>query len=163
MVWSNRYRVAGRVNFSSHNPEPLSAARAREQKELRAMASVNLVILMGNLGKDPELKYTQNGKAFCNFSIATSESWTDAQGNKQEKTEWHRITVWGKLAENCKRYLAKGSAVYIEGSVSTRTWDDNDGNKQSTTEVRADKVNFLSHRREIDERVPGYEQHGSTG
>ena len=106
------------------------------------MASVNKVILVGNLGKDPELKYTQAGKAFCNFSIATTEAWNDAAGVKQEKTEWHRITVWAKQAENCGKYLKKGSSAYVEGRLQTRSWDHN-GEKRYATEIVADSVKFL--------------------
>ena len=107
------------------------------------MASVNKVILIGNLGRDPELKYTPGQKAVCNFTLATNEQWTDAQGAKQERTEWHRIVVWGKQAEICQQYLKKGRQVYIEGSLTTREWNDRDGNKRTTTEVRAQRVQML--------------------
>ncbi|MBF0104162.1 MAG: single-stranded DNA-binding protein [Deltaproteobacteria bacterium] len=111
------------------------------------MASVNKVILIGNLGKDPEIRYTASGSAVANFNIATTERWKDKQtGNLEEKTEWHRIVVWGKLAELCKEYLAKGRAVYIEGRLQTRQWDDKDGNKRYTTEVNAQIVQFLDKR-----------------
>src|SRR5215831_13983285 len=100
--------------------------------------SVNKVILVGRLGRDPELKYTASGVPFCRFSIATDEGWTDKNsGEKQERTEWHNIVVWDRLAEICNQYLAKGRLVYIEGSLQTREWDDQDGNKRKTTEVRA--------------------------
>jgi single-strand DNA-binding protein len=100
--------------------------------------SVNKVILVGRLGRDPELKYTANGTPFCRFSMATDEGWTDkASGEKTEKTEWHNIVVWDKLAEICNNYLAKGRLVYIEGSLQTREWDDQEGNKKKITEVRA--------------------------
>lgn len=105
--------------------------------------SVNKVILLGRLGQDPELKYTPGGAAVCNFSVATSESFTDKQGQKQEKTEWHRVVVWGKLAELCNQYLAKGRQAFIEGKIQTRSWDDKDGNKRFTTEIMATTVQFI--------------------
>jgi single-strand DNA-binding protein len=107
------------------------------------MAGINKVILVGNLGKDPELRHTPQGQAVCNFSIATSESWTDKGGQKQERTEWHRIVVWGKLGELCAKYLTKGRQAYIEGKLQTRAWDDKDGQKRYTTEVVATTVQFL--------------------
>lgn len=105
--------------------------------------SVNKVILLGRLGQDPELKYTPGGAAVCNFSMATTEAWTDKQGQKQEKTEWHRIVVWGKLAELCNQYLAKGRQAFVEGRLQTRSWDDKDGSKRYTTEVMAATVQFI--------------------
>ena len=107
------------------------------------MASVNKVILIGNLGRDPELRYTQSGQAVANFNIATSEQFTDKEGNPQERTEWHRIVVWGKQAENCAQYLSKGRSAYIEGGLQTRDWEDKEGVKRYTTEVRAQRVQFL--------------------
>ena len=105
--------------------------------------SVNKVILLGRLGQDPELKYTPGGSPVCNFSLATTESWTDKQGAKQEKTEWHRVVVWGKLAELCNQYLAKGRQAFLEGRLQTRSWDDKDGNKRYTTEILASTVQFI--------------------
>jgi single-strand DNA-binding protein len=105
--------------------------------------SVNKVILLGRLGQDPELKYTPGGSPVCNFSLATTESWTDKSGQKQEKTEWHRIVVWGKLAELCNQYLAKGRQAFLEGRLQTRSWDDKDGNKRYTTEILASTVQFV--------------------
>jgi single-strand DNA-binding protein len=105
--------------------------------------SVNKVILLGRLGQDPELKYTPGGSPVCNFSMATTEAWTDKQGQKQEKTEWHRIVVWGKLAELCNQYLAKGRQAFVEGRLQTRSWDDKDGNKRYTTEILANTVQFI--------------------
>ena len=100
--------------------------------------SVNKVILVGRLGKDPELKYTASGTPFCRFSMATDDVWNDkASGERQEKTEWHNIVAWDRLAEICNQYLTKGRLVYIEGSLQTREWDDQDGNKRRTTEIRA--------------------------
>jgi single-strand DNA-binding protein len=100
--------------------------------------SINKVILVGRLGRDPEMKYTSGGTPFCRFSIATDDAWTDkGSGEKQERTEWHSIVVWDRLAEICNQYLTKGRLVYIEGSLQTREWDDKEGVKRKTTEVRA--------------------------
>jgi single-strand DNA-binding protein len=106
------------------------------------MASVNKVILIGNLGGDPELRYTAGGMAMARFNIATKESWTK-DGNKEERTEWHRIVAWGKLGEICGEYLAKGKQVYIEGRIQTRSWEDKDGNKRYTTEIVAQTMQML--------------------
>lgn len=108
---------------------------------------VNKVILVGNLGRDPELKHLPSGQPICQFSIATSESYTDKAGQKQEKTEWHRIVVWEKLAEACARFLGKGSKVYVEGKLQTREWDDKDGVKRYQTEIVAREVKFLSEKK----------------
>ncbi len=107
------------------------------------MGSVNKVILIGNLGADPELKYTPSNRPVCNLSIATNEVWKDKNGQKQEKTEWHRVNVWGESAEHCSKYLAKGRTVYVEGRLQTRSWDDKEGKKRYSTEVVADRVVFL--------------------
>ena len=104
---------------------------------------VNKVILIGNLGKDPEVRFTPSGAAVSNFNIATNESWTDKSGQKQERTEWHRIVVWGKLAELCGEYLKKGRQCYVEGRLQTREWTDKEGKKNYTTEVVAQTVQFL--------------------
>ncbi|MBI5888959.1 MAG: single-stranded DNA-binding protein [Deltaproteobacteria bacterium] len=103
---------------------------------------INKVILIGNLGKDPEVRYTPGGKAVCNFSIATSESWVK-DGQKTEKTEWHKIVTFDKLAEICGQYLAKGRQVYIEGKIQTRSWDDKDGTKKYMTEIIANTMKML--------------------
>jgi single-strand DNA-binding protein len=110
------------------------------------MASVNRVILVGNLGRDPELRYIQSGQAVANFTLATNDRWRDKEGNNQERTEWHRIVVWGKSAENCAQYLQKGRSVYVEGRLQTREWEDKEGNKRQTTEVVAQTVQFLGGR-----------------
>lgn len=107
------------------------------------MASVNKVILVGNLGADPEKRYTGSGQAVCNLRMATTDRWTDKQGNKQEKTEWHRVVVYGPQAENCEKYLSKGRQVYVEGSIRSRQWQDQQGNTKYTTEVIAQRVQFL--------------------
>ncbi len=107
------------------------------------MASVNKVILVGNLGQDPEVRYLPSGQAVATFSVATTEKWTGKDGMPGERTEWHRISVWGKQGENCKEFLKKGRQVYLEGRIQTREWDDKEGNKRKTTEIVADRVVFL--------------------
>ena len=119
------------------------------------MASVNKVILVGNLGRDPELRYIQSGQAVANFTLATNDRWRDKEGNNQERTEWHRIVVWGKSAENCAQYLQKGRSVYVEGRLQTREWEDKDGNKRQTTETIAQTVQFLGGGRGGAERGGG--------
>jgi single-strand DNA-binding protein len=106
------------------------------------MGSVNKVILVGNLGADPELKYTPSSRPLCNLRIATTDVFKDKSGQRQEKTEWHRVTVWGDQAENCNKYLSKGRSVYIEGRLQTRSYD-KDGQKHYATDVVADRVVFL--------------------
>ena len=105
--------------------------------------SLNKVMLIGNLGKDPELRFTPTGRAVARFSLATSEQWTDQQGQKQERTEWHNVVVWGKQAESCGQYLSKGRQVFIEGSIRSRQYDDKEGQKRYITEVIAQRVQFL--------------------
>ena len=108
------------------------------------MAGINKVILVGNLGRDPEVRYTPSGVAVANFTLATSEEWKNREtGEKQEHTEWHRIVAWRRLGEICGEYLHKGSQVYIEGKLQTRSWDDRDGNKRYTTEVLAQTMQML--------------------
>ena len=126
------------------------------------MAGINKVILIGNLGRDPELRYTQNGQPVANFSLATSEQWTDKNsGEKVERTEWHRVVVWGRSAEHCSQYLAKGRTVYIEGRLQTREWEDKEGQKRSTTEVNAQTVQFLGGPRGQNQPDAGSPQTGS--
>ncbi|MDH3685261.1 MAG: single-stranded DNA-binding protein [Myxococcales bacterium] len=110
------------------------------------MAGVNKAILVGNLGRDPELRYTANGQPVCTFSLATTENWMSREGKREERTEWHRIVVWGKAAENCASYLAKGRQVYIEGRIQTNEWEDKEGQKRKTTEINAQTVQFLGNR-----------------
>jgi single-strand DNA-binding protein len=107
------------------------------------MASVNKVIVLGNLGRDPELRHTAGGKAVCTLRIATNEQWQDQSGERQERTEWHSVVVWGRQAENCNQYLKKGRTVYVEGRLQTRKWQDKDGNDRYTTEIVADRVQFI--------------------
>jgi single-strand DNA-binding protein len=107
------------------------------------MASVNKVILVGNLGKDPEVRFTPSGRAVARFTLATTESWMDQESGRQERTDWHNIVVWGKQAESCGQYLAKGRQVYVEGRITSRSYDDKDGNKRYITEIVAQRVQFL--------------------
>ena len=107
------------------------------------MGSVNKVILVGNLGRDAELRYTPGGAAVATLNMATTEIWNDKAGQRQEKTEWHRIVLWGKTAESLNEYLTKGKQIYVEGRLQTRQWDDKDGNKRYTTEIRGDRIVLL--------------------
>jgi single-strand DNA-binding protein len=110
------------------------------------MASVNKVILVGNLGKDPEVRYMPSGDAMVNLTLATTDTWKDKSGEKQERTEWHRVAIFGKLAEVAGEYLKKGSQVYFEGSLKTRKWTNKEGHDQYTTEIIADKMQMLGGR-----------------
>jgi single-strand DNA-binding protein len=110
------------------------------------MASVNKVILIGNLGKDPETRYMPSGDAICNITLATTDSWKDKSGEKQERTEWHRVAFFGKLAEIAGEYLKKGSQVYVEGRLQTRKWQDKEGQDRYTTEIVADRMQMLGGR-----------------
>jgi single-strand DNA-binding protein len=116
---------------------------SRSQKEVFMARGVNKVILVGNLGADPEMKYTASGTPLCKFRLATSEVFKDRDGNQQERTEWHRVTAWGRLAEICGQYLSKGRQVYVEGSLRTSSWEDQSGNKRFMTEINAREVQFL--------------------
>lgn len=107
------------------------------------MGSVNKVILVGNLGRDAELRYTPGGAPVATLNLATTEMWNDKAGQRQEKTEWHRVVLWGKTAESLNEYLTKGKQIYVEGRLQTRQWDDKDGNKRYTTEIRGDRVVLL--------------------
>lgn len=107
------------------------------------MSGVNKVIIIGRLGTDPETKTVSTGSAVTRMSVATSENWIDRDGQKQERTEWHRVVVWGKLAEICGKYLSKGRQVFVEGRLQTRSWEDNQGQKKYTTEIVATNIQFL--------------------
>jgi single-strand DNA-binding protein len=104
---------------------------------------VNKVILVGNLGRDAELRYTPGGAAVATLNLATTEVWNDKNQQRQEKTEWHRVVLWGKQAESLQEYLTKGKQIYVEGRLQTRQWDDKDGNKRYTTEIKADRITLL--------------------
>ncbi len=119
------------------------------------MRGVNKVILIGNLGKDPELRYTPNGHPVATFSLATNRRWKDKEGQPQEQTEWHNIVTWGGQAEVCKQYLKKGSAVYVEGRIQYRSYDDKEGNKKNITEIVARSITMLDKKGEAkEEPVP---------
>lgn len=130
--------------------------------------AVNKVILVGNLGKDPELKYTPSGDAVCSFSIATTEKFKGRDGQMQEKTEWHNIVAWRQLAEICGKYLHKGKQVYIEGKIQSRSYDDRDGNKRYITEIIADQMQMLGSkgdgegRSDYQQKRPGTDE-SATG
>jgi single-strand DNA-binding protein len=117
------------------------------------MASINKVILIGNLGRDPEVRYMPSGDAVANITIATTETWKDKAGEKQEQTEWHRVAMFGKTAEIAGEYLKKGSQVYIEGKLQTRKWTDKEGQERYTTEIRADRMQMLGSRSGGSERM----------
>lgn len=120
------------------------------------MASLNKVMIIGNLGADPEMRYTVGGDAVTNFNVATNEKWTDKAGQRQERTEWFSVVVWGKLAENCAQYLSRGRSVFVEGRQQTRSWEGEDGQKRYRTELVATNVTFLGERVE-DRYDPGDE------
>ncbi len=123
------------------------------------MASVNKAIILGNIGKDPEVRYSASGEAICNITVATSESWKDkATGEKKDLTEWHRVSFFGKLAEICGQYLKKGSQVYIEGSIRTRKWTDKEGQERYTTEIRGDEMKMLGGKIEGTQRTQDNER-----
>ena len=127
------------------------------------MSSVNKVILVGNLGADPEIRYTQGGQAVCNLRIATSENWNDRDGNRQERTEWHSVSVWGKQAEICGQYLAKGRKVYLEGRLQSREYTDREGVNRRAWDVVANNVVFLSGRDDSSGGGWGGNKNQSTG
>lgn len=110
--------------------------------------SLNKVMLLGRLGRDPEVRYTASGTAVATFSLATSDRWKDRDGNDQERTEWHRVVAWARLGEICGEYLSKGKQVYIEGRIQTRDWEDQDGNRRTTTEIVANDMIMLGGRGE---------------
>lgn len=114
------------------------------------MASINKVILIGNLGKDPEVRYTPSGTAVANFSIATTENWTNKDGEKESHTEWHRIVAWGRLGEICGEYLSSGKQVYIEGRIRTNEWEDQEGNKRQNKEIVALTMQMLGSRAQAE-------------
>ena len=121
------------------------------------MSGVNKVIIVGRLGADPELRTVSSGQTVCRMSIATSENWTDREGQKQERTEWHRVVVWSRMAEVCGQHLRKGRQIYIEGRLQTRSWEDDQGQKKYSTEIVANTVKFLGS---IDQ---GGQQQSSSG
>ncbi len=127
------------------------------------MASVNKVILVGNLGKDPDIRYTATGDPMCNFSLATTESWKDkVSGERKELTEWHRVSFFGKTAEIAGQYLKKGSMVYVEGSLRTRKWTDKEGQERYTTEIRGDEMKMLGGRPNTASSTGGEVEYGGS-
>lgn len=123
---------------------PTNALDGPETQEILAMAgNLNKVMLIGRLGKDPDVRYTKDGTAVCNLSLATSEQWKDKSGEKQERTEWHRVVLWGRQAEIAQQYLQKGRLVYVEGRLETRKWQDQSGQDKYTTEIRANDFQML--------------------
>ncbi len=126
------------------------------------MAGINKVILVGNLGKDPEVKTLENGAKVANFTLATSESYKNKEGQRVTQTEWHNIVLWRGLAEIAERYLQKGNQVYIEGKIKSRSWDDKDGVKRYTTEILGDNLTMLGGRRDSDEGEPSKPAAAST-
>ena len=125
------------------------------------MGALNKVMLIGNLGSDPEIRYTASGQAVANFNIATTEVYTNKDEEKQELTEWHRIVAFGRLAEICGEYLSKGRMVYVEGSLRTRSWEDKEGRKRWTTEVFAQSIKMLGPSRQRDEFLPEFDKEDS--
>jgi single-strand DNA-binding protein len=123
----------------SHKAKPYERGGPKES----IVGSVNKVILVGNLGRDAELRYTPGGAAVATLNLATTEVWNDKNQQRQEKTEWHRIVLWGKQAESLQEYLTKGKQIFVEGRLQTRQWDDKDGNKRYTTEIKADRITLL--------------------
>jgi single-strand DNA-binding protein len=120
------------------------------------MASLNKVMIIGNLGADPEMRYTANGNAVTTFNVATNESWTDQSGERRERTEWFSVVTWNRLAETCAQYLTKGRSVYVEGRLQTRSWEGQDGQKRYRTEVVAETVRFLGGRDGAGSEGGGY-------
>jgi len=117
--------------------------------------SVNKSILIGNVGKDPEIRYLQDGTAVANFSLATTETWKNKAGEKQTETTWHRIVAWRHLAELAEKYITKGKQIYVEGQITTNKWEDKDGNKRETTEIKAHQIQFLGSKKDSQESAPG--------
>jgi single-strand DNA-binding protein len=126
------------------------------------MAGINKVILVGNVGRDPEVRTTPSGQQVAKFSLATSENFTSKAGEKQERTEWHNIVVWGKLADLCKQYVQKGRQIYVEGRLQTSSWNDPQGNKKYRTEIVAQTVQFLGRPGERQSVPEGAPQHGAA-
>ena len=144
-MWGRIFPVHERGDSNCHRRGPPKRAEVRREggpKE-SIVGSVNKVILVGNLGRDAELRYTPGGAAVATLNLATTEVWNDKNQQRQEKTEWHRVVLWGKQAESLQEYLTKGKQIYVEGRLQTRQWDDKDGNKRYTTEIKADRITLL--------------------
>jgi single-strand DNA-binding protein len=117
------------------------------------MRGLNKVMIIGRLGRDPEMRYTPSGRPVTTFSVATSRTWTTSEGERKVETEWFNIVAWGSLAEICKQYLAKGQVVYVEGRLQTRHWDDNEGNKHTSVEIVANEMIMLTEKREAEDQL----------
>lgn len=117
------------------------------------MRGLNKVMVIGRLGRDPEMRYTPSGRPVTTFSVATSRTWTTSEGERKVETEWFNIVAWGSLAEICKQYLTKGQIVYVEGRLQTRHWDDNEGNKHTSVEIVANEMIMLSEKREAEDTL----------
>ena len=126
------------------------------------MGSLNKAMIIGRLGADPEVRYTQNNTAVANMSVATSDRYKDSNGEFQERTEWHRVVAWGRLAEVCQQYLAKGSQVYFEGPIQTRSWENKEGQKQYSTEIKAQAMQMLDSRTEKQQNSSGQDAHSES-
>jgi single-strand DNA-binding protein len=122
------------------------------------MRGLNKVMIIGRLGRDPEMRYTPSGRPVTSFSVATSRSWLNADGERREETEWFNVVAWAQLAEICKQHLSKGSQVYVEGRLQTRSWEDPDGRKHYRTELVANEMIVLGDRRTSGEEAPGYSE-----
>ena len=127
------------------------------------MASVNKVILVGNLGKDPEVRHLEGGSTVCNFPLATSENYKDKSGNRVEQTEWHNIVLWRAQAEFAEKYLKKGTTIFVEGKLRTRSWEDKDKNKRCTTEIIGDNISILNQRRDDNNQASATDNTATTG
>jgi single-strand DNA-binding protein len=125
--------------------------------------SLNKVMIIGRLGRDPEMRYTPSGRPVTTFSVATSRSWNTSEGERRSETEWFNVVAWGSLAEICKQYLNKGQQVYVEGRLQTRYWDDSEGNKHSSTEIVANEMIMLGDRRENNQHLDEEENFISAG
>lgn len=117
------------------------------------MRGLNKVMIIGRLGRDPEMRYTPSGRPVTTFSVATSRTWTTSEGERKVETEWFNIVAWGSLAEICKQYLTKGQVVYVEGRLQTRHWDDNEGNKHTSVEIVANEMIMLTEKREAEDQL----------
>src|SRR6476619_3993701 len=142
-AWRSSASTASTGGPDSGGRRPRRGGRGEDEGRTR-MGSVNKVILVGNLGRAAELRYTPGGAAVATLNLATTETWNDKEGQRQEKTEWHRVVLWGKQAETLNQCLQKGKQIYVEGRLQTRQWDDKDGNKRYTTEIRGDRIVLLS-------------------
>lgn len=153
----------GSSNPSISPPSNSPVKKCDNQTRTEMSRGVNKAILIGNLGEDPDLRYTESGTAVCNMRLATNESYTDSDGETVQRTEWHDVVAWAQLAEICNEYLEKGSQVYVEGKLQTREWTDRDGNDRYSTEVKAREINFLGRGPQEESQSGGFDQRRSGG